>query len=226
MGFNEMAGEAAKPLRETLKECRIGLVLLAIFSFFINLLILTSPIYMMQVYDRVLTSGRTETLVLLTIIAGIAVLVLGMLEMVRNKVLGRIGQWLDRRLSPELIGASLRAAIYWRPAKCTAAPRSCANAGGSRRAGVQYHFRRAVDADLSRRDLADAPGLGHDRHRFAPSCCLRSRSSTNSSPARRSSTRVVCRSPTSSALIRPSATLTPFTRWGCSQLFDRLEQSQ
>jgi ABC-type protease/lipase transport system fused ATPase/permease subunit len=70
---------------------------------------------MMQVYDRVLTSGRTETLVLLTIIAGIAVLVLGMLEMVRSKVLGRIGQWLDRRLSPELIGASLRAAIYGGP---------------------------------------------------------------------------------------------------------------
>jgi hypothetical protein len=164
-GFNEMAGEPAKPLRETLKECRIGLVLLAIFSFFINLLILTSPIYMMQVYDRVLTSGRTETLVLLTIIAGIAVLVLGMLEMVRNKVLGRIGQWLDRRLSPELIGASPRGDL-WRPAKCAAAPRSCANAGGSRRSRLQYYFRRAVDADLSRRDLADAPGLGHDRHRF------------------------------------------------------------
>ena len=45
---------------------------------------------------------------------------------------------------------------------------------------------------------------------------LRSRSLTNSSPARRSSTRVVCRSPTSSALIRPSTTLTLFTRWGCS----------
>jgi PrtD family type I secretion system ABC transporter len=110
-----MAGGPEKPLRETLKECQIGLVLLAIFSFFINLLILTSPIYMMQVYDRVLTSGRTETLVLLTLIAGIAVLVLGMLEMVRSKVLGRIGQWLDRRLSPELIGASLRAAIYGGP---------------------------------------------------------------------------------------------------------------
>ena len=100
MGFYEMAGEAANPLREALKECRIGLVLLAVFSFFINLLILTSPIYMMQVYDRVLTSGRTETLVLLTIIAGIAGLVLGMLEMVRNKVLGRIGQWLDRGCRP------------------------------------------------------------------------------------------------------------------------------
>ena len=107
-----MAGEPANSLREVLEECRIGIVLLAVFSLFINVLILTSPIYMMQVYDRVLSSGRLETLVLLTVIAGVAVLVLGLLEMVRIKILARMGQWLDRRLSPELIGAGLRAAIH------------------------------------------------------------------------------------------------------------------
>ena len=106
-----MVGEPANPLREVLEECRIGIVLLTVFSLFTNVLILTSPIYMMQVYDRVLSSGRLETLVLLTVIAGVAVLVLGLLEMVRIKILARIGQWLDWRLSPELIGASLRAAI-------------------------------------------------------------------------------------------------------------------
>jgi PrtD family type I secretion system ABC transporter len=110
-----MAGEPANPLREALRECRIGILLLAIFSLFINLLILTSPIYMMQVYDRVLASGKIETLLLLTAIAGVAVLVLGLLEMVRNKMLARIGQWLERRLSPELIRASLRVAIYGGP---------------------------------------------------------------------------------------------------------------
>src|SRR5512134_3894034 len=104
-----MGVEPANPLRLALKECRLGIVLLTVFSFFINLLILTSPIYMMQVYDRVLASGNIETLLLLTLIAGFAVLVLGLLEMVRNKVQARIGQWLERRLSPELIRASLRA---------------------------------------------------------------------------------------------------------------------
>src|SRR5512132_2238518 len=73
---------------------------------------LTSPIYMMQVYDRVLWSGRLETLVLLTLIAALAVLVLGLLEMVRIKMLARIGQWLDWRLSPEVIRAGLRGAIH------------------------------------------------------------------------------------------------------------------
>ena len=122
-----MAGEPANPLREALQECRIGIVLLAVFSLFINVLILTSPIYMMQVYDRVLSSGRIETLVLLTVIAGVAVLVLGLLEMVRNKMLARIGRWLDRRLSPELIRASLRAAIHGgrrTPSRCAISPRS------------------------------------------------------------------------------------------------------
>ena len=40
-------------LTSALKEVRSGLPLLALFSFFINILVLTSPIYMMQTYDRV-----------------------------------------------------------------------------------------------------------------------------------------------------------------------------
>jgi PrtD family type I secretion system ABC transporter len=106
-----MTGDKANPLRAALTECRYGILLVAVFSLFINVLILTSPIYMMQVYDRVLASGKLETLVMLTIIAGIAVLVLGALEMVRNRVLARVGRWLERRLAPELISASLRATI-------------------------------------------------------------------------------------------------------------------
>lgn len=106
-----MAVEPMNPLRAAMKECRIGAFWLGTFSFFINLLILTSPIYMMQVYDRVLASGRIETLVMLTLIAGIAVLVLGLLEMVRNKLLARIGCWLERKLAPELISAAMRVTI-------------------------------------------------------------------------------------------------------------------
>ena len=138
-----MAVEPANPLRQALKECRIGIVLLAVFSFFINLLILTSPIYMMQVYDRVLASGKIETLVLLTLIAGFAVLVLGLLEMVRNKVLARIGQWLERRLSPELIRASLRAAIYGGPPNAQPLRDLAQITSVSRRPRMQRGLRRA-----------------------------------------------------------------------------------
>jgi PrtD family type I secretion system ABC transporter len=99
-------------LTDALKEVRSGLPLLAMFSFFINILVLTSPIYMMQTYDRVLASGHVETLVVMTLIAGIAVLVLGLLEMVRGRLLGRIGRWMEERLAPELIASSMRSALY------------------------------------------------------------------------------------------------------------------
>ncbi len=94
-------------LKKALRECRLGFLLLGVFSFFINLLILTSPIYMMQTFDRVLSSGRVETLMFLTLIAGIAVLFMGMLEMVRGRLLQRMSRWLGRRLGPELIASSM-----------------------------------------------------------------------------------------------------------------------
>lgn len=106
-----MAGQPVDPLRAVVREGRVAILYIALFSLFINLLILTSPIYMMQVYDRVLASGKIETLVMLTLIAGIAVLVLGLLEMVRGKILARLAQWLERRLSPDLIGAGMRATM-------------------------------------------------------------------------------------------------------------------
>ncbi len=100
------------PLRNVVKQCRSALLVVGAFSLFINVLVLTSPIYMMQMYDRVLSSGRVETLVFLTLIAGIAVLVMGALEVVRGRLLARIGGWLEKSLSPELIGSSLRSALH------------------------------------------------------------------------------------------------------------------
>lgn len=103
-------------LQSAVRECRVGFYLLGAFSFFINILILTPTLYMMQVYDRVLSSGRIETLVFLTIIAAVAYMVMGALEAVRGRVLTRIGRWLDRRLSPALIEMSMRGVLHGLPA--------------------------------------------------------------------------------------------------------------
>ncbi|QDZ10700.1 type I secretion system permease/ATPase [Devosia ginsengisoli] len=73
-----------------------GLVM--VFSIFVNLLILTSPIYMMQVYDRVLTTSRVETLIFLSLIAFAALAVLGLLDGVRSYLLTRLGRFLDLSL--------------------------------------------------------------------------------------------------------------------------------
>jgi PrtD family type I secretion system ABC transporter len=73
----------------------VALSVVLAFSFFVNLLILTSPIYMMQVYDRVLISGRVETLLFLSLMAFVALAVLGVLDGVRGFLLVRLGRYLD-----------------------------------------------------------------------------------------------------------------------------------
>ena len=86
-------------LQTALREARRGLAVVGALSLFLNLLALASPLYMFQVFDRVLASGRVETLVALTAIAAFALLCLGVLEVVRARALVRIGTWLDRALA-------------------------------------------------------------------------------------------------------------------------------
>lgn len=78
------------------------LLFVAFFSFVINLLMLVGPIYMMQVYDRVLTSGSVPTLVFLTIAAGMLILVGALLEGTRSRILVRLGGRIDEMMSARL----------------------------------------------------------------------------------------------------------------------------
>ena len=105
------AALSAAPLKEALAACRQGFVALFIFSMTINLLLLVSPIYMMQVYDRVLSSQSMDTLVLLTIIAMFGFGVLGALELVRGRLMVRVSTWLDRRLGGPVLTASIVGAL-------------------------------------------------------------------------------------------------------------------
>jgi ATP-binding cassette, subfamily C, bacterial len=84
-----------------LAGCRAGLAAAAGFSLLINLLLLTVPLYTMQVFDRVLASRSRETLLYLTVIAVGALLLLGWLELVRARLLQEVGGWLERRLAPQ-----------------------------------------------------------------------------------------------------------------------------
>ncbi len=99
------------PLQEFLRFARPGFVFVGIFSFFLNLLMMVVPLYMMQVFDRVLASGSTETLLLLTVVAATAIAVLGTLEAMRSHVLTRVSTWLEQRLGARLIDASVVAKL-------------------------------------------------------------------------------------------------------------------
>ncbi|HKJ63372.1 MAG TPA: type I secretion system permease/ATPase, partial [Hyphomicrobiales bacterium] len=58
-----------QPLSIAFRSCRGALASVGLFSCVINLLMLTGPLFMLQVYDRVLASGSVPTLVLLALLA-------------------------------------------------------------------------------------------------------------------------------------------------------------
>ena len=95
-------------LEAVLRRCRGGLVAVVFFSMCINVLMLTAPLYMLQVFDRVLNSRSEETLLFLTLIAVAAFVTLGAVEAVRHQMLSRIGGWIDGQISGELLLNAMR----------------------------------------------------------------------------------------------------------------------
>lgn len=76
------------------------------FSTAVNLLTLTGSIYMLQVYDRVLISRSVETLLVLSMLALLALALQGALDVLRARMLSRIGAQIDADLSPAVFRAA------------------------------------------------------------------------------------------------------------------------
>lgn len=100
-------------------ELRPRLGAIAAFSFFINLLFLAPAIFMLQVFDRVLPSNSNETLVVLLLGTGIALVILLFLDYVRNRLQNLLGHIIDEHLSPPVVTA-----IVARIARAPHSPRS------------------------------------------------------------------------------------------------------
>ena len=73
---------------------------LLFFSICINILMLTVPIYMLQIYDYVLTSQSVDSLIYLSVIATFALIIYGILDLSRSRILVVISSWLNTNLSP------------------------------------------------------------------------------------------------------------------------------
>src|SRR5574344_1287901 len=112
---------APTELEKALKQVRGGFLAAGGFSLFINLLMLTPSIYMLQVYDRAMGSRSNETLLMLTIILVILFVTLGLLEMVRSAILVRIGNAIDVNLGSKIFSSMFKMAID-RPGNPTAQP--------------------------------------------------------------------------------------------------------
>jgi ATP-binding cassette subfamily C protein PrsD len=94
-------------LLSALAACRDAFVGIGLFSGLINLLMLTGSFYMLEVYDRVLPSRSVPTLVALTILAAVLFGFLGILDLIRTRVLVRIGTSIDRSLSGRVYDSML-----------------------------------------------------------------------------------------------------------------------
>ncbi len=95
-------------LREALRQGRTLFWVVGIFSFFANLLMLTGPLYMLQVYDRVLGSRSEETLVALTLLVAFLYGVMGVLDYSRGRIMARVGARFQSALDQRVFDAMVR----------------------------------------------------------------------------------------------------------------------
>lgn len=100
-------GLTGKDVRRRLTRWKRGMLFVGLFSIVINILMLTVPIYLMQLSDRVLVSRSTDTLVMLSAGAVGAILLLSLFDMVRRYILTRIGTRLETELGGPLLAASI-----------------------------------------------------------------------------------------------------------------------
>lgn len=90
-------------MRKFFSKYKFILVSISIFSFFGNIFNLTAPLYGMQVFDRVMSSRSSETLLLLTLIAVAFMMVWALLEMLRSALLVRLAVALDKEFSATVL---------------------------------------------------------------------------------------------------------------------------
>ena len=103
-----MEAKEQNALRMALGEAKRTFYIIAAFSSMINMLLLVSPIYMLQMYDRVLSSGNRDTLIALTAIALFLLAMMALLDIVRQRLLVRVSQRLDDKLGNRVFDTLFR----------------------------------------------------------------------------------------------------------------------
>lgn len=104
-------GPKDSEVKNAVRASRRALNATFVFSAVINILMLAGPIFMLQVYDRVLSSGSYPTLVTLFAITAVMYGIIGLLELARSRIISRVGAEIDQRLSDRVFEASLRKSL-------------------------------------------------------------------------------------------------------------------
>jgi len=101
--------QVINPLISALNNCKIAFWIVFAFALVINILMLLTPLYSLQVLDRVVGSGNLYTLLWLSIIIGSIYFIYGLLQIARSFTLIKIGEWLDKTVAPVIFGYSISA---------------------------------------------------------------------------------------------------------------------
>ncbi|MCO6181035.1 type I secretion system permease/ATPase [Ciceribacter sp. RN22] len=107
-----MERERQDLVKVALKECRPLLIGALALSLAINLLSLALPLYSMQVFDRVLSSGSLDTLTMLTLIVIASVLFSSLLTVLRTVAFSQVSRWLDDRISGALVEKMIALSLH------------------------------------------------------------------------------------------------------------------
>ncbi|KJV65490.1 MULTISPECIES: type I secretion system permease/ATPase [Ehrlichia] len=109
VNFNFQAIKELKKsvLYTSLEKCKSVFWFIFWFSSAINLLMLFLPLYTSQVLDRVLSSGSVSTLIMLSVITVTAFACSSILEICRSLVMAKVGDWIDKVVTPDLIVKSI-----------------------------------------------------------------------------------------------------------------------
>ena len=95
-------------MREFLAQFRAHFIAAAFFSLVINVLMLAPALFMLQVFDRVVSSRSVETLVMLFVLTLMALVVMAYLDAIRTRLLARAAMKLERLLGPRILSSMLR----------------------------------------------------------------------------------------------------------------------
>ena len=98
-------------ISEAFRATRPGFLTAIFFSLFINILAFVSPLYMLQIYDRVITSRNAMTLIALTVIAVFLLLIYAALEKIRSAILVRLGILFSNLARTRLFDAVLKGSL-------------------------------------------------------------------------------------------------------------------
>ena len=98
-------------LQDALYTCRLMVRYILLFGGFINCLMLSTPMYSMQVLDRVISTGNMHTLTMLTVVVVSAIAFMCLLQLSREFAIVRMGDWFQKQMAERLFCASVRNAV-------------------------------------------------------------------------------------------------------------------